>query len=505
MKINYNIPALRTLNSLNKANDSASKVMERLSSGLRINSAGDDAAGMAISQKMNAQVKGLQQANRNVMDGISMIQTAEGACNEVHAMLQRARELTLQAANGTNDDKDRQTISDEVNSLLEEIAAIQQRTEFNKKSLLNGSQDKITLQVGANEKQCLSIGGDGMSLSNVLVNISGVTSNKLPGAKEYTTTDVTGEVTTKYEVNKENASGEFEDITTITDTSTTPEKVMTTTVNRTLGTITYTEEQPTGTLSKKTVTSYNGTDDKWEMQEIDPTDGTTPIGAPIDADIEELPKAPVIQQLGETGLTNNMIVVDGKEIDPSKLPITLSEGSVVSIKLDPGCTIKLQAEEDGTPRSVTLEKGEKLVYKAGKGPITLTANGIIMKPNSDGKQDAVMLIPGTNEGSKYNENLILFGNQKESDATIVRLDVAIEANSKIRSTLGAYQNRLEHTTSNLSVSEENMTAALSRIQDADMAQEMTEYTKYNIISQAGISMLAQANQRPQQILSLLQQ
>ncbi len=507
MKINNNIPALRTLNAMTKANNSASTVMERLSSGLRINSSGDDAAGMAISQKMNSQVKGLQQANRNVMDGISMIQTGEGACNEVHSMLQRIRELTLQAANGTYSELDKQTIANEVNSLLEEVGDIQKRTEFNKKSLLNGSQDKITLQVGANENQCLSIGGDGMSLSNVLVNISGITSDKLPSEKEYETVDATGKVTTKYEINKENASGEFEDITTVTDTSVTPTKVTTTTVNKNLGEIHYKEvEEPVGTTILETKTTYDVANEKWVKEYIVNASGDPAVGTKEDEDIDGLPSAPVIQKLGpNAGLTNNIIVVDGKEIDPSKLPITIPEGSIVSIKLDPGCTLKLQAEEDGTPRSVTLEKGEKLVYKAGKGSMTITPDGIIMEKNEKGKQDAVMLIPGTNEGSKYNESLILFANQKESDATIVRLDAAIEATSKIRSTLGAYQNRLEHTVSNLSISEENMTAALSRIQDADMAQEMTEYTKYNIISQAGISMLAQANQRPQQILSLLQQ
>ncbi len=506
MKINNNIPALRTLNAMTKANNSASTVMERLSSGLRINSAGDDAAGMAISEKMNSQVKGLQQANRNVMDGISMIQTAEGACNEIHAMLQRIRELTLQAANGIYSETDKQTITNEVNSLLEEIGDVQKKTEFNKKTVLNGSQDKITLQVGANENQCLSIGGDGMSLSNVLVNISGITSDKLPTESEYQTVDATGKITTKYEINKENAGGEFEDITTVTDTSGGSTTITTTTVNRTLGTIDYKVEQPAGTVTLQTETTYDATNDKWVKEYIVNASGNPAVGTIEDANIDGLPTAPVIQKLGpHAGLTNNDIVVDGKLIDPSKLPLTIEEGSIVSIKLDPGCTLRLQAEEDGTPRSVTLEKGEKLVYKAGKGAMTITSDGIIMEKNKDGKQDAVMLIPSTNEGSKYNESHLLFANQKESDATIVRLDAAIEATSKIRSMLGAYQNRLEHTVSNLSVSEENMTAALSRIQDADMAQEMTEYTKYNIISQAGISMLAQANQRPQQILALLQQ
>lgn len=273
MKINHNIAALRTLNQLNKANDKGSKTMQRLSSGLRINSAADDAAGLAISQKMDTQVRGLQQANRNAMDGISMIQTAEGAYNEVHSMLQRMRELTLQAANGTYDTVDKGTVLQEIEQLKDELESTRDRTEFNKKKLLDGTEVSFTLQVGANKDQSMTILGSEMDLGGIILELS-----------------------------------------TITD-------------------------------------------------------------------------------LSNTTLTN---------------------------------------------------------------------------------------------------------------AAIGKLDNAIEMASEIRSRLGAYQNRLEHTVSNLGVSEENTTAALSRILDADMALEMVNFTQHNILSQAATAMLAQANQRPQQILQLLQ-
>ena len=142
MRINHNIPALRTLHQMNRTNSKIDKTMQRLSSGLRINSAADDAAGLAISQKMDTQVRGLQQANRNSMDGISLIQTAEGALNEVHSMLQRTRELSIQASNGTLTRSDRKAITDEVGQLREEINRISEHIEYNERKLLNGEIDR---------------------------------------------------------------------------------------------------------------------------------------------------------------------------------------------------------------------------------------------------------------------------------------------------------------------------------------------------------------------------
>ncbi|MCG8482292.1 MAG: flagellin, partial [Clostridia bacterium] len=142
MRINHNIAALNTYSRLNQANVSQSKSLEKLSSGLRINRAGDDAAGLAISEKMRGQIRGLDQASRNAQDGISMIQTAEGALNETHSILQRMRELSVQSSNGTNTDTDRQNIQDEIDQLATEITRISTDTEFNTKKLLNGDMGK---------------------------------------------------------------------------------------------------------------------------------------------------------------------------------------------------------------------------------------------------------------------------------------------------------------------------------------------------------------------------
>ena len=166
MRINHNIAALNTQRQLTIANNGQAKSMEKLSSGLRINRAGDDAAGLAISEKMRSQIRGLDMAAKNSQDGISLIQTAEGALNETHAILQRMRELSVQAANGTNTDEDIQFIQDEIDSLTSEIDRIAETTEFNTKNILGG-QSTITLQVGANSGQTIDIGLIDMSANAI--------------------------------------------------------------------------------------------------------------------------------------------------------------------------------------------------------------------------------------------------------------------------------------------------------------------------------------------------
>ncbi|MFS0879532.1 flagellin Hag [Metabacillus niabensis] len=175
MRINHNIAALNTYRQLTAANNGQSKSMEKLSSGLRINRAGDDAAGLAISEKMRGQIRGLEMAGKNSQDGISLIQTAEGALNETHAILQRMRELAVQGGNDTNVEADRTAIQDELNQLMSEIDRIAETTEFNTQNLLNGSFSG-TFQIGANEGQIINVGissmnTTGLSLSATLVSV----------------------------------------------------------------------------------------------------------------------------------------------------------------------------------------------------------------------------------------------------------------------------------------------------------------------------------------------
>ncbi|BDG81744.1 flagellin [Bacillus subtilis] len=304
MRINHNIAALNTLNRLSSNNGASQKNMEKLSSGLRINRAGDDAAGLAISEKMRGQIRGLEMASKNSQDGISLIQTAEGALTETHSILQRVRELVVQAGNtGTQDSTDLGAIQDEISSLVEEIGGgtdskgISDRTEFNGKKLLNGdfseaSGKKLTFQIGANSGQQLSVNIESMA--------------------------------------------------------------------------------------------------------------ATALGA-LDTD-------------GKTLLTGQAV----SDIDVTKFADNAADTATVGF-----------------------------------------------------------------------------------DAQLKAVNDAINTVSTQRSKLGAVQNRLEHTINNLSASGENLTAAESRIRDVDMAKEMSEFTKNNILSQASQAMLAQANQQPQNVLQLL--
>ncbi|MBT2625234.1 flagellin Hag [Bacillus atrophaeus] len=320
MRINHNIAALNTYRQLSANSNASQKNMEKLSSGLRINRAGDDAAGLAISEKMRGQIRGLDMASKNSQDGISLIQTAEGALTETHSILQRVRELAVQANNtGTQDTTDLGAIQDEIGSLLEEIGGvdgaskgISDRTQFNGKNLLNGdfssaSGNQLQFQIGANDQQTLTVNIEDMSVKSL-------------GTADTTTKDKDGN-----------------DVTT--------------------------------------------------------------AGFKI------------------------------ADLDVTKLTGKAADGADLS-------------DEDKAKFS--------------------------------------------------------FENQLSA------IDAATKQVSTQRSKLGAVQNRLEHTINNLGASSENLTAAESRIRDVDMAKEMSEFTKNNILSQASQAMLAQANQQPQSVLQLLQ-
>ncbi|MEC1871934.1 flagellin N-terminal helical domain-containing protein [Bacillus amyloliquefaciens] len=326
MRINHNIAALNTSRQLNAGSNAASKNMEKLSSGLRINRAGDDAAGLAISEKMRSQIRGLDMASKNAQDGISLIQTSEGALNETHSILQRMSELATQAANDTNTDSDRSELQKEMDQLASEVTRISTDTEFNTKKLLDGTAKDLTFQIGANEGQTMS----------------------LP-------------------INKMDSE------------------------------------------SLKVGTTYTAN-----------TDGS------------------------------KLVTADGKEAtlvtDGSKGP------------------------------NGYYDTDDKLVYQADSA---LAAD------------------------TKVTKGIDISSSAKAASSALTTIKTAIDTVSSERAKLGAVQNRLEHTINNLGTSSENLTSAESRIRDVDMASEMMEYTKNNILTQASQAMLAQANQQPQQVLQLL--
>jgi len=385
MIINHNIAALNTYNRLSANNTQTSKSLEKLSSGLRINRAGDDAAGLAISEKMRGQIRGLDQAGRNAQDSISMIQTAEGALNETQSILQRMRELSVQASNDTNTGVDRGEIQKEINQLTDEIDRIANTTEFNTQKLING--DKVGLRDEIKGK-----------VTTELNTQAGVTT-ALTVAADTSVVDVTGTIIiTRVNVTTNNAAGEFK-----------------------IG---------------------------------NPNLTTTPtLGTALDT------------------IDFGNFNVDLTNLDK----MTAGESITISVK-------KYEAAKTDASKSMSMQIGAN------------SGQNILVGINSMKAADI-----GVRNGAKALD----VSSYDNATAAVTSINNAIELVSAERSKLGATQNRLEHTINNLSASSENLTAAESRVRDVDMAKEMMNFQKNNILSQAAQAMLAQANQQPQGVLQLL--
>lgn len=466
MKINNNIQALNAYRNLSINHSKTSKNLEKLSSGLRINRAADDAAGLAISEKMRSQIRGLKQAERNSMDGISLMQTAEGALQEVHAMLQRMRELAVQAANDTNTTYDREQIQKEIDQLKLEIDSISEKTEFNTRKLLNGSSAVLTV-----------MGNNGTELIKDPKVID-------PQLK-----------TGRYGVEIES----FEIKETIT--------------------------QHGGNLTK---IEFDNPNDGMAFGEytIDIRDITyNASGAPINANLKVW--GPDGRQIGETYAiaigtasgASTSEVVGGLRIDATQI----DRAGTVKVRIEAEVTVNLQKAESPasgaslnpyaatrtyiTNNGVLRHGGVEFEYrsdlKVGLTEFELTNNALAFQigPNTD--QSVMIDIPQMNIVELGIESIKVTSHNDANEA-IFALDKAINILSDVRSKLGATQNRMEHTINNLQVTHENLTASESRIRDADMALEMTEFTRNNILNQSATAMLAQANQLPQGVLQLLQ-
>ncbi len=383
MIINHNMNALNAHRNMNVNNTNAGKSMEKLSSGLRINRAGDDAAGLAISEKMRGQIRGLEQSSRNASDGISMIQTAEGALNETTNILQRMRELAVQASNDTNTESDREEIQKEIDALTEEVDRIANNTEFNTQKLLNG--------------------------------------------------------------NKSGEAGKIE----------------------------------------------------------------------ISAKIQEV-KGTFEADLGKAIQDNDVITIDGK-------PITITTAGdaedIISTALGDKYNVsitrnKLKLEQkkgedkadmtihfDGANKTVTAKAGVTqvdAVMNEGTVNLQVGANAKQSMTIEIGDMRAKALGVADNQGEALSVKT-----SEDANKAIKAFDEALNAVSSQRANLGAVQNRLEYTISNLDNTAENLTSAESTLRDVDMASEMMEYSKNNILNQAAQAMISQANQQPQNVLQLL--
>ncbi|MBT2693679.1 flagellin [Bacillus sp. ISL-55] len=412
MRINHNIAALNTYRQLNSASGAQAKSMEKLSSGLRINRAGDDAAGLAISEKMRGQIRGLDQASRNGQDGISLIQTAEGALNETHSILQRMRELAVQSSNDTNTDVDREEIQKEMNQLVEEIDRIGNTTEFNTKKLINGGAN-VSGSVGASLTDKVAVvGGTGDTTvgSTVVVTDATVATAATETKAAAFTSGAVASSALSFTVNGTSFSFAV---------GTTNEKVAETINNAGLGVnATYTAANLT--LTTQAVGSS--------------AELTTTMSGSLATD---------------TGSDATVTLSGGEQYSANGNKVTIESGSAKGLELEVKAAV---TGASGAAATVTVASNGTLNFQIGA--------------NAD--QEMNISISDMRSGALGVSGIDVTSQTSASDA-ITTIQSAIETVSAERSKLGAYQNRLEHSINNLNTSSENLTAAESRIRDVDYA------------------------------------
>jgi flagellin len=472
MRINTNLDALDAQRNLSATATSYSKSVQKLSSGLRINTAADDAAGLSISEKLKAQVNGLSQAQRNAQDGISMIQTGEGALNETHSILQRMRELTVQAANDTLQATDRDAIKSELTQLSSEVDRIANTTQFNGKNLLDGTMSKssVVSGLGAN------LTGAGFSAGGITVTAN----NQTPTG---TLTVTVNSAATKDTVN--GASG-------FTNGSNQAATAGSFTING--ATINYNIGDNAAAVAASITGANVGVTATVSSNQLVLT--TTGVGQGASITLGGSGLAEVGLTAGTTTGTNANISVSGisgesvASVSQSGNSVTLTSGTVINVGANSSALTS--GSTSANQFTVTLANG-------GAASLMIGANSGQTMTVSINKMDATTL--GVNVA-----NLDVSSSAAINTAgtgALARLDSAIQTVSNQRASLGAVQNRLEHTISNLGVAQENLSASESRIVDVDMASEMVNFTKLGILQQAGTAILAQANQAPQGVLKLL--
>lgn len=423
MIINHNMGALNANRQMGINQTNANKSMEKLSSGLRINRAGDDAAGLAISEKMRGQIRGLDQASSNAQDGISLIQTAEGALSETHSILQRMRELAVQSSNDTNTTSDRDEIQKEINQLTSEVNRIANTTEFNTQKLLNGNK------AGAATKEVVAGAGDVVAGSSEVKEVKGVYTVEYA---KMNTSDFAIDGTT---VDLQSTASAADAVTELGKNATLAAKYEFSVDNNNVK-IT----QKVGSATKPTVSG-----------------GSTPTITEVTPGVEY--KAEV------------------KEV---------KEGDILTPGKDGAAKLQIGANKN---QSMTVEISD------------MSANALGITGTGVGFTDERTVTDGTSDiGS---EAALDVSKHENATNAVEVFDKALNRVSAERSKLGAMQNRLEHTINNLGTSSENLTSAESRIRDVNMAKEMSQFSKNNILSQAAQAMLAQANNQPQQVLQLL--
>ena len=503
MVVQHNMQAMNANRMLNVTTSTQAKSTEKLSSGYKINRAADDAAGLTISEKMRKQIKGLDQASTNAEDGVSSVQTAEGALTEVHSMLQRMNELAVQASNGTNSESDRSAIQDEISQLTTEIDRVSETTKFNETYLLKGQDGKKTINMNAHDAGLagkLVDNGDGTATftmdelkSGDKVSIGGKTyeiGSSVDEVKDLIKTPDTGDV--DVQIGDKNFK-----ITSAGD------------VQDKDGNMLYVQS-PKGDGSNSFSTTATLTTEATHRNDADNADVNN-VAVSV-ANLKEYITGGTTVKVGTTSATA-MTDADNDGVDDNNTTLITKQKAYELAGKELLAANKIGDTEGNA--TVTNGDGTALAHDAGDGSFKITvgqakvANALSFSLHVGADADMTNKIQVDIESMSAAGLGIKDLNVKDKTgmAATYAIDAIADAVSKVsaqRSALGAVQNRLEHTIANVDNVVENTTSAESRIRDTDMAEEMVNYSKNNILAQAGQSMLAQANQSNQGVLSLLQ-
>ncbi len=544
MIVQHNMSAANTNRQLGISTNALSKSTEKLSSGYRINRAADDAAGLAISEKMRSQIRGLNQASSNSQDGISLIQTAEGALSETHSILQRMRELAVQAANGTETNEDRANLQDEVSQLQKELDRISTDTEFNTMKLLDGSLDGSASVTEAGPKFGVY---DTKLMGFVTSDVTGVsisTNTKATAGGESAVWDKDGTVLTlSLHANTTYTEAEMDALIKNakqedSQATRTPAKVELnlnngtyTATKDTTGAVTVASKKATtgttyATLTESTTKGYVGVSSFKITANKYGADNNITIKVWFDKDAgEEEFELKTAATYETTGILKSSGIYElhlatGTEYTEADIEKLLAKGGF-------SADVEFKGPDPDQANTLFVTTAATAAQKGGTGVAITLANGAglgdtdayLGQKNYDVQSggEGVTLQVGANYGQTISFGIGNMGSvslgvdttkvdvstQTGAQDSLDKIDAAIGTVSKQRSLLGAIQNRLEHTISNLDNTAENLQSAESSIRDVNMANEMVQYSKNNILTQAATSMLAQANQSNQGVLSLL--
>ncbi|MBQ4531073.1 MAG: flagellin [Lachnospiraceae bacterium] len=546
MIIQHNMAAANTNRQLGIATGSLSKSTEKLSSGYRINRAADDAAGLSISEKMRGQIRGLDQASSNAQDGISLIQTAEGALTESHSILQRMRELSVQAANGTETDDDREAVQAEIEELQEELTRISETTEFNTMKLLDGS---LAGPKGISVSGNTTIGAEVAKLKEASTTVVGLADAGSMADTDFVKEKIYidgAEITVDWaklsQEDKDALKVDWTNNSSVTVAKKAAE-IMQNAINQAIDDsglgVEHITVKNSGDKSFVLESGSKGVDSKIATLAADTN--ASVLAKSLTGFDGDTSAAGTTKYSGETINANDtfyaeingqqLVVKVSAEIANGATMKTVASTLQTSINAAIGAyntDVESTRSEDDKLKNVTVDvsKDGRLVIGSESGEISFsdfdlgeTAEklGLSESAVKSGPNGGMTLQIGANEGQTMNFGIgnmsaealgvgtgkVDLSTQTKAQKATTIIDNAIKQVSKARGEMGAIQNRLEHTISNLDTASENLQTAESRIRDVDMAEEMVTYSKNNILMQAGQSMLAQANQATQGVLSLL--